>query len=234
MAQHGKKMLEACKKFDKSRRYELHDALQLVKDIAFAKFDESVEMAVRLGVNPRHADQMVRGSVVLPHGVGKVPRVLVFAKGEKEREALDAGADYVGAEELAQKITEGWLDFDRAAATPDMMGVVGRLGKILGPRGLMPNPRTGTVALDIGRVVREIKAGKVEFRVDRAGIVHAGIGKISFSLESLEDNAHTLLETLVRLKPATSKGKYMKSIALASTMGPGVKVDEMVVANTLK
>jgi large subunit ribosomal protein L1 len=234
MAQHGKKMLEAHKKFDQSRRYEIRDALQLVKDIAFAKFDESVEMAIRLGVNPRHADQMVRGSVVLPHGVGKVPRVLVFAKGEKEREALDAGADYVGAEELAQKITEGWLDFDRAAATPDMMGVVGRLGRILGPRGLMPNPRSGTVALDIGRVVREIKAGKVEFRVDRAGIVHAGIGKISFPIESLEENAHTLLETLVRLKPATSKGKYMKSIALASTMGPGVKVDETVVANTLK
>ena len=234
MAQHGKKMLEARKKFDKSRRYELRDALQLVKDTAFAQFNESVEMAVRLGVNPRHADQMVRGSVVLPHGVGKVPRVLVFAKGEKEREALEAGADYVGAEELAQKITEGWLDFDRAAATPDMMGVVGRLGKILGPRGLMPNPRTGTVALDIGRVVREIKAGKVEFRVDRAGIVHAGIGKISFPVESLEENAHTLLETLVRLKPATSKGKYMKSIALASTMGPGIKVDETVVANTLK
>ena len=234
MAQHGKKMLEARKRLDKSKRYELRDALQLVKDIAFAKFNESVEMAVCLGVNPRHADQMVRGSVVLPHGVGKTPRVLVFAKGEKEREALDAGADYVGAEELAQKITEGWLDFDRAAATPDMMGVVGRLGKILGPRGLMPNPRTGTVALDIGRVVSEIKAGKVEFRVDRAGIVHAGIGKISFPVESLEENAHTLLETLVRLKPATSKGKYMKSIALASTMGPGVKVDETVVANTLK
>jgi len=234
MAQHGKKMLEAHKKFDKSKRHELREALQVVKDIAFAKFDESVEMAVSLGVNPRHADQMVRGSVVLPHGVGKTPRVLVFAKGEKEREALDAGADYVGAEELAQKITEGWLDFDRAAATPDMMGVVGRLGKILGPRGLMPNPRSGTVALDIGRVVREIKAGKVEFRVDRAGIVHAGIGKVSFPLESLEENAHTLLETLARLTPATSKGKYMKSIALASTMGPGVKVDEMVVANTLK
>jgi large subunit ribosomal protein L1 len=234
MTQHGKKMQEAYKKLEKNKRYELHDALQMVKDIAFAKFDESVEMAVRLGVNPRHADQMVRGSVVLPHGVGKVPRVLVFAKGEKEREALEAGADFVGAEELAQKITEGWLDFDRAAATPDLMGVVGRLGKILGPRGLMPNPRTGTVALDIGRVVREIKAGKVEFRVDRAGIIHAGIGKVSFPIESLEENAQTLLETLVRLKPATSKGKYMKSIALASTMGPGVKVDETVVANTLK
>lgn len=234
MAQHGKKMLEAHKKFDKVERYELHDALQLVKEMAFANFDESIELAVRLGVNPRHADQMVRGSVVLPHGIGKVLRVLVFAKGDKEREALDAGADYVGAEDLAQKITEGWLDFDRAAATPDMMGVVGRLGKILGPRGLMPNPRTGTVSLEIGRVVREIKAGKVEFRVDRAGIVHAGIGKISFSLESLEENAHTLLDTLVRLKPATSKGKYMRSIALASTMGPGVKVDEALVTNTLK
>lgn len=234
MAQYGKKMLEAHKRFDKSKRYEIHEALQLVQELAFAKFDESVELAVRLGVNPRHADQMVRGSVVLPHGVGKVQRVLVFAKGDKEREALEAGADYVGAEELAQKITEGWLDFDRAAATPDMMGVVGRLGKILGPRGLMPNPRTGTVALDIGRVVREIKAGKVEFRVDKAGIVHAGIGKVSFPLESLEGNAHALLETLVRLKPATSKGKYMQSIALSSTMGPGVKVDEMTVANTLK
>lgn len=228
MAQHGKKMIEARKKFDKGQRYELHEALNLIKDMAFAKFDESVEIAVRLGVNPRHADQMVRGSVVLPHGIGKVPRVLVFAKGEKEREALEAGADYVGAEDLAQKITEGWLDFDRAAATPDMMGIVGRLGKILGPRGLMPNPRTGTVALEIGRVVREIKAGKVEFRVDRAGIVHAGIGKVSFAIEALEENANTLLETLVRMKPATSKGKYMKSIALSSTMGPGVKVDEAI------
>jgi large subunit ribosomal protein L1 len=202
--------------------------------LAFAKFDESVEVAVRLGVDPRHADQMVRGSVVLPHGVGKNPRVLVFAKGEKEREALEAGADYVGADDFAQKISEGWLDFDRTAATPDMMGVVGKLGKILGPRGLMPNPKSGTVALDIGRVVREIKAGKVEFRVDRAGIIHAGIGKVSFSLEALEENAQTLLETLTRLKPVTSKGKYMRSIALSSTMGPGVKVDEIVVVSTLK
>lgn len=234
MTQYGKKMLEARKQYDTAKRYELHDALQMVKELAFAKFDESVEMAVRLGVNPRHADQMVRGSVILPHGVGKVPRVLVFAKGDKEREALDAGADYVGAEDLAQKITEGWLDFDRAAATPDMMGIVGRLGKILGPRGLMPNPRTGTVALEIGRVVREIKAGKVEFRVDRAGIIHAGIGRVSFALESLEENAQTLLETLTRMKPATSKGKYLRGISLASTMGPGIKVDEALVANTLK
>jgi large subunit ribosomal protein L1 len=234
MAKRGKRLLEARKKIDPALKYELREALDLVKELAFAKFDESVEVAVRLGVDPRHADQMVRGSVVLPHGVGKTPRVLVFAKGEKEREALEAGADYVGADDFAQKISEGWLDFDRTAATPDMMGVVGKLGKILGPRGLMPNPKSGTVALDIGRVVREIKAGKVEFRVDRAGIIHAGIGKVSFSLEALEENAQTLLETLTRLKPVTSKGKYMRSIALSSTMGPGVKVDEIVVVNTLK
>lgn len=234
MAKRGKKLLEARKKVDPAVKYELREALDLVRELAFAKFDESVEVAVRLGVDPRHADQMVRGSVVLPHGIGKTPRVLVFAKGEKEREALEAGADYVGADDFAQKISEGWLDFDRTAATPDMMGVVGKLGKILGPRGLMPNPKSGTVALDIGRVVREIKAGKVEFRVDRAGIIHAGIGKVSFSLEALEENAQALLETLTRLKPATSKGKYMRSIALSSTMGPGVKVDEIVVGNALK
>ena len=212
----------------------MHEAIQLFKDTASANFDESIEVAVRLGVNPRHADQMVRGSVALPHGVGKVPRVLVFAKGAKEREAVEAGADYVGAEDLAQKITDGWLDFDRAAATPDMMSVVGRLGKILGPRGLMPNPRTGTVTQDIGRVVSEIKAGKVEFRVDRSGIVHTGIGKVSFALEALEENMQTLLETLIRLKPTTSKGKYLRSIACSSTMGPGVKVDEVAVATTLR
>ena len=234
MARYGKKYIEARNKIDHSIRYSLHDALQLVKDTASANFDESIEVAVRLGVNPRHADQMVRGSVALPHGVGKIPRVLVFAKGEKEREAVEAGADYVGAEDLAQKITDGWLDFDRAAATPDMMSVVGRLGKILGPRGLMPNPRTGTVTQDIGRVVSEIKAGKVEFRVDRSGIVHTGIGKASFALEALEENMQTLLETLIRLKPTTSKGKYLRSIACSSTMGPGVKVDEVAVATTLR
>jgi large subunit ribosomal protein L1 len=230
MAQHGKRAKEAYQKLESGKRYELREALQLVKELSFARFDESIDLAVRLGVNPRHADQMVRGSAVLPHGVGKVPRVLVFAKGEKEREALEAGADYVGGEDLAQKITEGWLDFDRTAATPDMMGVVGRLGKILGPRGLMPNPRAGTVTMDIGRVIQEIKAGKVEFRVDRAGIVHAGIGKVSFPVEALEDNAKTLLDTLLRLKPATSKGKYMRTIAVSSTMGPGVKIDETTVA----
>ncbi len=234
MAGHGKKLVEARGKIDREGKYELRDALQLVRTLSFARFDESVEIAVRLGVNPRHADQMVRGSVVLPHGVGRVPRVLVFAKGDKEREAFEAGADYVGGEDLAQQITAGWLDFDRTAATPDMMAVVGKLGKILGPRGMMPNPRSGTVAPDIGRVVREIKAGKVEFRVDRAGIVHTGLGKVSFAVESLEDNAQALLETLVRLKPATSKGRYVKGISVSSTMGPGVKVDEVAVANALR
>jgi large subunit ribosomal protein L1 len=177
---------------------------------------------------------MVRGSVVLPHGVGRVPRVLVFAKGDKEREAREAGADFVGGDDLAQQIADGWLDFDRTAATPDMMSVVGKLGKILGPRGLMPNPRSGTVSLDIGQVVQEIKSGKVEFRVDRAGIVHVGIGKVSFELDALEENATALLEILMRVKPTTSKVKYLKGIALSSTMGPGIKVDEMAVANALR
>lgn len=234
MAQRGKNLDNARNKLDKASKYELREALSLVQEMAFAKFDETIDLAVRLGVNPRHADQVVRGGVVLPHGVGKVPRVVVFAKGDKEREALEAGGDFVGGEDLAQKITEGWLDFDRTAATPDMMAVVGKLGKILGPRGLMPNPRTGTVDLDIGRVVREIKSGKVEFRVDRAGIVHVGIGRVSFELESLEENARTLLDTLVRLKPNSSKGKYMRTISLSSTMGPGVKVDEVAMANSLR
>jgi large subunit ribosomal protein L1 len=234
MARHGKKTSEARQKLQSGQRYTLREAVELVKGLSFARFDETVEIAVRLGVDPRHADQMVRGSVVLPHGVGKVPRVLVFAKGDKEREATEAGADYVGSEDLAQKITEGWLDFDRTVATPDMMGVVGRLGRVLGPRGLMPNPRTGTVTFDVARVVKEIKAGKVEFRVDRAGNIHAGIGKISFPVESLEENAQTLLDTLLRLKPASSKGKYMRSIALSSTMGPGIKIDETAVTGILR
>lgn len=234
MAQHGKKISSARQSVDKTRRYELREALQLVQELSYARFDESVEIAIRLGVNPRHADQMVRGSVVLPHGVGRVPRVLVFAKGDKEREARDAGADFVGGDDLAQQITNGWLDFDRTAATPDMMSVVGKLGKILGPRGLMPNPKTGTVSPDIGQVVQEIKSGKIEFRVDRAGIVHVGIGKVSFELDALQENATALLETLTRVKPTTSKGKYMKGIALSSTMGPGIKVDEVAMANALR
>ena len=234
MAKHGKNFLAAQAKVEEGRLYSPKEALSLIKETSYTKFDGTVEVHIRLGVDPRHADQMVRGSVVLPHGVGRIPRVLVFAKGDKEREALEAGADYVGGEDMAQKITGGWLDFDRAAATPDMMSVVGKLGKILGPRGLMPNPKAGTVGLDIGRLVREIKAGKVEFRVDRAGIIHAGIGKVSFPLDSLTENAQALLETLVRLKPSTSKGRYVQGIAISSTMGPGVKVDEVAVANALR
>jgi large subunit ribosomal protein L1 len=226
MPKHGKKYLAARNLLDRTKRYELTEALSLVKKIHPASFDETVEVAVRLGVDPRHADQMVRGSVVMPHGVGKVPRVAVFAKGEKDKEALEAGADYVGAEDLVAKIQqEGWLEFDRAVATPDMMGLVGRLGKILGPRGLMPNPKSGTVTFDVGRVVREIKAGKVEFRVDKAGIIHAPVGRVSFADDALVENARALIDALIRMKPASSKGQYIKGVAVSSTMGPGVKVD---------
>jgi large subunit ribosomal protein L1 len=226
MTDHGKKYLTAKTLVDRMKRYDLAEALSLVKKIHPAKFDETVEVVVRLGVDPRHADQMVRGSVVMPNGIGKVARVVVFAKGEKEREALDAGADYVGAEDIVAKIQqEGWLDFDRAVATPDMMSLVGRLGKILGPRGLMPNPKSGTVTFEVGRVVREIKAGKVEFRVDKAGIIHAPVGRVSFSDEALVENARAIIEALIRLKPASSKGQYIKGIAVSSTMGPGIKVD---------
>jgi large subunit ribosomal protein L1 len=235
MSDHGKKYQDARQVVDRSKRYDLTDALSLVKKIHPAKFDETVEISVRLGVDPRHADQMVRGSVVMPHGVGKVPRIAVFAKGEKEKEALEAGADFVGAEDLVARIQqEGWLDFDRAVATPDMMGLVGRLGKILGPRGLMPNPRSGTVTFDVGRVVREIKAGKVEFRVDKAGIIHAPVGKVSFADEALIENARALIEALLRMKPASSKGQYIKGIAVSSTMGPGVKVDHAQAGTTVR
>jgi large subunit ribosomal protein L1 len=234
MPKHGKKYMAARHLVDRTKRYGLSEALALVKQIHPAKFDETVEMAVRLGVDPRHADQMVRGSVVMPHGVGKVPKVLVFAKGEKAKEALEAGADYVGAEELVAKIQEGWLDFDRAVATPDMMSLVGRLGKILGPRGLMPNPKSGTVTFDVGRVVREIKAGKVEFRVDKAGIIHAPIGKVSFPDEALVENGRALLEALLRMKPASSKGQYIRGIAVSSTMGPGVKVDHTQASSAVR
>ena len=228
MPKHGKKYMAARSLIDRTKRYDLVEALLLVKQSHPTTFDETVEMAVRLGVDPRHADQMVRGSVVMPHGVGKVARVVVFAKGEKEKEALEAGADYVGAEELVARIQqEGWLDFDRAVATPDMMSLVGRLGRILGPRGLMPNPRSGTVTLDVGRVVREIKAGKVEFRVDKAGIIHAPLGRVSFADEALGENARALIEALIRMKPSSSKGQYIKGMAVSSTMGPGVKVDHL-------
>jgi large subunit ribosomal protein L1 len=235
MPAYGKKYTTARNLVDRTKRYVLGEALLLVKQIHPAKFDETVEVAVRLGVDPRHADQMVRGSVVMPHGIGKVARVLVFAKGEKEKEAQDAGADYVGAEDLITKIQhEGWLDFDRAVATPDMMSVVGRLGKILGPRGLMPNPKSGTVTFDVGRVVREIKAGKVEFRVDKAGIIHAPVGKVSFTDEALVENARAIIDALIRMKPASSKGLYIKGIAVSSTMGPGVKVDPTQAAAILR
>lgn len=222
----GKKYKEALKKVDRQRHYPLEEALKLVIDSKTAKFDETVEMAVRLGVDPRQADQNVRGTVVLPNGTGKVARVLVLAKGAKEIEAREAGADFVGGEDLIKRIQEeNWLGFDRVIATPDIMGAVGRIGKILGPRGLMPNPRVGTVTFDVAKAVSEVKAGKVDYRVDKAGVVHARIGKLSFGDEKLSQNAHALLDAIVRSKPVSAKGNYIKSVALASTMGPGVRVD---------
>ena len=203
----------------------LEDAIPLVQQVKFAKFDETVEMALRLGVNPKHADQMVRGTVVLPHGLGRAKRVLVIAAGEKQKEAEAAGADLVGGEEMVEKIRGGWMDFEAVVATPDMMRAVGKLGKVLGPRGLMPNPKTGTVTFDVGKAVTEIKAGKVEFRVDRTGIVHAPIGKTSFSSQNLVENAQALVSSVVKAKPAAAKGKYLKSLTVSSTMGPGIKVD---------
>lgn len=226
-----KKYIESKSKFDTSKSYNLEEALQVVKNIAYAKFDETVDLVVRLGVDPKHADQMVRGTVVLPHGTGKAVKVLVFAKGEKEKEARDAGADYAGAEDLVEKINGGWLEFDSAVATPDMMGLVGKLGKILGPRGLMPNPKTGTVTFDISRAVKEIKAGKVEYRVEKAGIVHVPVGRVSFDIKRLYENAYAVLESIIKAKPASSKGKYLKKIAFSSTMGPGVSVDITHVSN---
>src|SRR5579875_1611608 len=222
----GKNYRKAAEKIDRARRYRLEEALQLVVANRVAKFDETVELAVRLGVDPRQADQNVRGTVVMPNGTGKVARVLVLAKGEKEREAREAGADFVGGEDLIRKIQEeGWLDFDRVIATPDMMGQVGRLGKILGPRGLMPNPKVGTVTFDVGKAVAEVKAGKVDYRVDKAGVIHAPIGKLSFGEQKLLENAHALLDAIARSKPASAKGNYIRSIAVSSTMGPGIKVD---------
>ena len=221
----AKKYVEARKKIDREKRYEMDEALELLPQICFAKFDETVELALRLGVDPRHADQMVRGSVALPHGLGKSVRVLVFAKGEKEKEAQEAGADTVGAEDLIEKIQKGWLDFDKAIATPDVMGMVSKLGKILGPRGLMPNPKVGTVTFDIAKTVKEMKAGRVEFRVDKAGNLHVPVGKVSFGKEKLLENLNSLLDAVIRLKPATSKGTYIKGMAVSTTMSPGIKVD---------
>jgi len=221
----GKKRAGALQKPDKSRRYALSEAVSLVKELAFANFDESVDVAVRLGVDPKHADQMVRGAVVLPHGTGKTNRVLVFAKGEKVAEAEAAGADIIGADDLVAKINDGWLEFDTVIATPDMMGQVGRLGRVLGPRGLMPNPKVGTVTFDVSKAVREAKAGKVEFRAEKAGIVHAQVGKRSFGETELVGNVKSLIGALVKAKPPAAKGIYLRSITLSSTMGPGIKID---------
>jgi large subunit ribosomal protein L1 len=219
---------------DRTKTYSVEEAMDIVKKAPPAKFDESVDLSLRLGVDPKHADQMVRGAIVLPHGIGKTVRVAVFAKGEKEREAREAGADVVGAEDLVEKIQGGFMDFDSTIATPDLMGQVGRLGKVLGPRGLMPNPKMGTVTFDVGRAVREVKAGKVEFRVDKAGNVHVQLGKKSFSQESLVANAMALLEAIVKAKPAASKGVYLRSLTLSTTMGPGIPVDAQRVANLFK
>jgi large subunit ribosomal protein L1 len=216
------------------RPYPLEEALPLVQKVKFAKFDETVEMAFRLGVDPKHADQMVRGTVVLPHGLGKTKRVLAIAGGEKQKEAQEAGADIVGGEEIVEKIQGGWMDFEAVVATPDMMKAVGRLGKVLGPRGLMPNPKTGTVTFEIAKAVREIKAGKVEFRVDKTGIVHAPVGKVSFPTDRLIENARALVDSIVRAKPSAAKGRYLKNITVSSTMGPGIKIDTTAVEATVK
>ena len=225
MSTRGKRYAEAKEKVDRNKRYDLESGIQILKETAKAKFDESVDMAIRLGVNPKHSDQMVRGTLVLPNGVGKAVRILVFAKGEKEKEAREAGADIVGADDLVEKITGGWTDFDKAIATPDMMGTVGKLGKILGPRGLMPNPKVGTVTFDVARAVKELKAGRVEFKVDKTGIVHTTVGKASFPHDKLKENVLALMDVIVRAKPASSKGTYLKNIAISTTMGPGIKLD---------
>lgn len=225
MSRVAKKLVAAKAKVDRTRTYALKEALSIVKDASYAKFDETVDVAVRLGVDPRHADQMVRGAVVLPNGLGKEIRVLVFAKGEKEKEAREAGADYVGGEDLVAKIQEGWFEFDTAIATPDMMGVVGKIGKLLGPRGLMPNPKVGTVTFEVGKAVRDSKAGKVEFRVEKAGIVHAPVGKRSFEQDKLSENILALVDALMKAKPSAAKGTYLKKISISSTMGPGINLD---------
>jgi large subunit ribosomal protein L1 len=227
MLKRGKRILAAKAKVEPGKRYSLKEATEIVASTAATKFDETVDAAIRLGVNPAHADQMVRGSVVLPHGLGKTVRVLVFAKGEKEKEALEAGADLVGNDEVIEKIKGGWMEFDRVIATPDMMGSVGKIGKILGPRGLMPNPKVGTVTFEVGNAVKELKAGKVEFRVEKAGIIHSPVGKVSFGADKLRENVSALLETIIKLKPASSKGTYIKSISISSTMGVGVRIDPL-------
>ena len=234
MPKRGKKYLESNKKVDAETRHNFDEAVKMAIDSSYVKFDETIDVAVRLGVDPRHAEQMIRGSVVLPNGLGKEVKVLVFAKGEKEKEALDAGADFTGGDDLIEKIKKGWFGFDKAVATPDMMGSVGKIGKLLGPKGLMPNAKTGTVTFDVARAVNDLKAGKIDFKVEKAGIVHAPMGKVSFGVEKILQNAAAFLETIIRLKPASSKGTYLKGIAISTTMGPGIKIDAASVKDLIK
>jgi large subunit ribosomal protein L1 len=234
MPKRGKKYLESNKKVDAETRHNFDEAVKMAIDSSYVKFDETIDVAVRLGIDPRHADQMIRGSVVLPNGLGKEVKVLVFAKGEKEKEALDAGADFTGGDDLIDKIKKGWFGFDKAVATPDMMGSVGKIGKLLGPKGLMPNAKTGTVTFDVARAVNDLKAGKIDFKVEKAGIVHASMGKVSFGVEKIMQNAAAFLETIIRLKPASSKGTYLKGIAISTTMGPSIKIDAASVKDLIK
>ena len=234
MPKRGKKYSESKKRIDSEGVGSFNDAVKMTLESSFAKFDETVDLAVRLGVDPRQADQMVRGSVVLPHGTGKDIKVVVFAKGEKEKEATDAGADFVGNDDLIEKIKSGWFGFDKAVATPDMMGSVGKIGKLLGPRGLMPNAKTGTVTFDVARAITDLKAGKIDFRVEKAGIVHAPMGKVSFGVDKIVQNMAAFFDTIMRLKPASSKGTYLKAIAISTTMGPGLRIDSALVKDLLK
>ncbi len=234
MRKRGKKYIEKRNKIDGAEKYDIKDAFELAIGSSYIKFDETIDIAVKLGVDPRHADQMVRGTVVLPNGLGKEVKVLVFAKGEKEKEASDAGADFVGNDDLIQKIKDGWLDFDKAVATPDVMASVGKIGRMLGPRGLMPNAKTGTVTFDIDRTVKELKAGKIDFRVEKAGIIHTSLGKCSFGVDKLLVNFSVFIEKIIRLRPASSKGIYIKSLVVSSTMGPGVKIDTNLIKDFIK
>jgi len=234
MPKHGKNYRNKLQDIDRSNFYSVDEGIDLVLKSRYAKFDETFDVAMKLGVDPRHADQMIRSSVALPHGTGKITRVLVFAKGAKESEALEAGADYVGGDDLVEKIKEGWLEFDKTVATPDMMGVVGKIGRILGPRNLMPNAKLGTVTFDVGNIVKEIKGGKVDFRVDKGGIIHSGIGKLSFGKEKMAENLLAFIQKIIQLKPSTSKGIYLRSITISSTMGPGIKLDPIAVRTMLK
>lgn len=234
MSKAGKKYREAKSKIDRNKRYTLEEALQILPETSYVRFDESIDVAIRLGVDPKKPDQMVRGTVALPHGTGKEVRVLVFAQGEKEKEAREAGTDYVGGEDLIEKISQGWLEFDKAIATPDMMKVVSKVGKILGPRGLMPNPKVGTVTFEVGKAVQDVKSGRVEFRVDKAGNLHVSVGKVSFGQDKLKENILTLVDSVIKAKPASSKGTYVKGIAVSATMGPGIKIDPLSVRNLMK